>query len=399
MSIINPNLAHYTSQYVPEYQNPYNVSLADYANSIMTTNANATDVATAVNSGSSSSGDNADDGKISFGKKIGNFFKGIGKTVVNAVKSLNPLNPKNWGNILKTGLVVAASIACPAVGVAVCAYGAAKGAVTIAKGAAAASNATTDAEAEAAWQNMGSGTFQVGMSVVGAKAGLKAMKANPASAMGQLGKGAGIKATTKAYLKDAGTSAKAAGHKFVDVTKTAGGKASGIVKGHYANSASASKLGKAYDAVKLTTKDGLHYAKDAVKNTKWGEAYQNTGIDRTTLAGKAKAGFQATKNMYTQAKAARAAQAQADAAKGELILARPQGRFGKYGAKIKNATPNFVKNGYHKFAQAAQNANLTKFGAVTPGIVSNLDPAVSDEDMAILQNQALLNQYGYYNVY
>lgn len=119
--------------------------------------------------------DGKDDGKISFGSKVKNFFKGIGNTIKGAVKSL--ATPKGF---LKAAACVALC-AIPGVGpiaaTALGAIGVVKGVTTVVKGAKAAHNATTDAEAEAAWQNIGSGTFQVAVSRVAMKAGLKGIKA------------------------------------------------------------------------------------------------------------------------------------------------------------------------------------------------------------------------------
>ena len=171
---------------IKAYQNPYYQelygdknsamyglpSISDDAASIMATGSvqNLADVS------SSGSSDGADDGKIGFFSKVGSFFKGIGKTVKNAVKNL--FTPKGF---LKTALAV--GLCCipgigPVIGMGMLAYGAVKGVKTVAQGAVAAHNATSDAEAKAAWENIGSGTFQVAASVAPMKGLHGAIKAN-----------------------------------------------------------------------------------------------------------------------------------------------------------------------------------------------------------------------------
>lgn len=122
--------------------------------------------------------DGKDDGKIGFFSAIGNAIKGIGKTVVNGVKGMftNKEGKFSLGKTLLSIGTAALCIAVPAVGVAACVVGGAMGAIQIGKGAYKAATAETDAEAKMAWQDMGGGAFTVAASVVGAKAGVKAVK-------------------------------------------------------------------------------------------------------------------------------------------------------------------------------------------------------------------------------
>ncbi|MBR1977401.1 hypothetical protein IKA15_03895, partial [bacterium] len=116
---------------------------------------------------------NADDGKISFGEKVGSFFKGIGKSIVNGVKSI--FTPKG---LLTTALTIGACMipgVGPLIGMGLAVVGVAKGAVSVAKGAAAAASAQTDEQAKQAWENIGGGTFTTAMSVVGVKGAAKAI--------------------------------------------------------------------------------------------------------------------------------------------------------------------------------------------------------------------------------
>ncbi len=119
--------------------------------------------------------DQADDGKISFGQKIKSFGKGIISPITNMFKS-----PANF---LKGALGIAAGAGLIAItgGAAapiMVAAGVGLGGVQIVKGAAGAMSAKTDAEAQKAWENMGSGTFAVAGSIAGAKAAVKASGGN-----------------------------------------------------------------------------------------------------------------------------------------------------------------------------------------------------------------------------
>lgn len=121
--------------------------------------------------------DGKDDGKIGFFSAIGNAIKGIGKTVVNGVKGMFTGKDGKFslGKTLLSIGTAALCIAVPAVGVAACVVGGAMGAVQVGKGIYNAATATTDAEAKMAWQDVGGGAFTVAASVVGAKAGMKAV--------------------------------------------------------------------------------------------------------------------------------------------------------------------------------------------------------------------------------
>ena len=180
-----------------------------------------------------------DDGKIGFWKGVGNFFKGAAKAVVNTVKGVLT-DPKK---LLLTAGAIALSIACPPAGVALAVAGGVAGAVTVGKGVYKAATATTDAEAEAAFQEMGGGALQVGLSVVGAKAGIKAMKGVEGSAMSSA---TGLKGNVTAYIKDAKASITGGnGYNGVGVVKNI--KAAGFEKGN--------RLGAIKDGIKTSYDD------------------------------------------------------------------------------------------------------------------------------------------------
>lgn len=188
---LNPNLDAY--RYQQNATQVYNTELTGSAQTVV--NEVQTDTFNSVTtSASEGCTDGKDDGKIGIFSAIGNAIKGVGKTIVNGVKGMFTDSEGNFslGKTLLSIGTAAACIAFPAVGVAVCAVGGAMGAVQVGKGIYKAATAETDAEAKQAWQEIGGGTFTVASSVLGAKAGLKAVKAtstagtNGASALSQL---------------------------------------------------------------------------------------------------------------------------------------------------------------------------------------------------------------------
>lgn len=154
--------------------------------------------------------DGKDDGHISFWSKIGHAVKGVGKTIVNGVKGMFTDSKGNFslGKTLLSVGVIAASVAFPAVGLALCVAGGISGAVQVGKGIKNACAATTDAQAKEAWENIGGGTFQVAASVAGAKASFNAMKATSTATNGlsSLSEGASFVDKVKAFSADATSS-------------------------------------------------------------------------------------------------------------------------------------------------------------------------------------------------
>lgn len=121
-------------------------------------------------------GDGKDDGKISWGKKLKNFGKGIGNFFKGMVCDEN-------GRFSLKRTLTTVGIAAGAVVLSVATYGAAvpylaAAGVTMAtyqtgKGIYKACTAKTDREAEQAWQEIGSGTTALVVSIAGAKGALK----------------------------------------------------------------------------------------------------------------------------------------------------------------------------------------------------------------------------------
>ena len=126
-------------------------------------------------------GDGNDDGKISFGKKCKNFVKGVGNFFKGMVCDEN-------GKFSIKRTLTTAAVAAGAVALTVATGGAAApflvgagvvmGAVQTGKGIKKAMEAKTDAQAEAAWQEIGSGATAIVGSVAGAKGALKTAKVN-----------------------------------------------------------------------------------------------------------------------------------------------------------------------------------------------------------------------------
>ena len=160
---------------------------------------------------------NGDDGKLTFGQKVGSFFKGIGNSIKGAVKNL--FTPKGF---LKAALCVGACM-IPGVGPFIAAglacVGVAKGVGTVINGAQQASMATTDAEAMAAWENIGGGTFTAAASAVALKGAAGAIKANTANA--------GLVATKGATGSKLGTHWQAAKQTYHNSTM---GQVTGAIK-------------------------------------------------------------------------------------------------------------------------------------------------------------------------
>lgn len=121
-------------------------------------------------------GDGADDGKISFGSKL----KNMGKGVVNFFKGM-VCDESGKFSIKRTLTTVAVAAGAVALTVAtggaatpfLIAGGVALGGAQVVKGGIKAATAKTDAEAENAWQDIGSGTTAVVGAVAGAKGALK----------------------------------------------------------------------------------------------------------------------------------------------------------------------------------------------------------------------------------
>ena len=129
--------------------------------------------------------DGVDDGKIGIDGVLINLGEGILKGFADGITGMFTDSNGNF-SLAKTLTTVAIGglcVAFPALGVAACAIGAVSGGTQLVKGAVAASKATTDAEAKAAWENIGAGGSTVVGCVLGAKASVGAMKGSSTAAI------------------------------------------------------------------------------------------------------------------------------------------------------------------------------------------------------------------------
>ncbi len=160
-----------------------------------------------------------DDGKISGKEKCKNFFKGVGNFFKGMVCDEN--GKFSWKRTLTTVAVAAGAVALTvATGGAatpfLVAAGATMGAVQVGKGAYKAATAKTDAEAAAAWQEMGSGATAIVGSVAGAKGALRSSGVNVAKTPSVISsfKNGGFKSGMAATGKSVTSSLKATGECF-----------------------------------------------------------------------------------------------------------------------------------------------------------------------------------------
>jgi len=178
-------------------------------NNTATTSTNTTSSKATIAENECSDGN--DDGKISFWSKVGNAIEGVGKGLVNCVvgafttKDAEGNTKFSLGKTLLTAATVAACfipVVGPAIGCGLAAVGVVSGTTAIVKAGIQAhnieKNGGTDAEAKAAWENIGSGTLTVAASVVGLKGSAGVLK-------GQLAGGSTTVAAVKALGKNATT--------------------------------------------------------------------------------------------------------------------------------------------------------------------------------------------------
>ena len=166
---------------------------------------------------SAASSDGKDDGKISFKEKMQNFGEGLVKPIKNIFAS-----PKNMAITAATiaGGTALIALTSGAAAPVMVAAGLIGGAVQIGKGIYKQVNAKTDNDARQAWQEMGTGTFTLGVSAAGAKSSLKAAKVDGAKDMSVI-KAAGkcivdLPKNIKASVKNISSNIKVA--PVVDVT-------------------------------------------------------------------------------------------------------------------------------------------------------------------------------------
>lgn len=124
--------------------------------------------------------DGKDDGKIGFFASIGNAIEGVGKAIVKGVKGMFTDAEGNFSlgkTLLSIGTIAATFIPVvgPVITCGLACYGIYQGTTAVVNAATIAANATSDAEAKQAWENIGSGAFTVVTSAYGLKAGASAL--------------------------------------------------------------------------------------------------------------------------------------------------------------------------------------------------------------------------------
>ena len=208
--------------------------------------------------------DGKDDGKLGFFESIGSAISGAVKGVVNGVKGMFFDENGNFslGNTLKT---IATGAAClipgvgPVIAAGLCTVGVVKGVSGVAQGISAAASATTDAEAKAAFESIGSGVLTTGLSAVGVKASVGAIAKNVAntgvvaSAADDVAKMSFSKQV--GTIKDGVVNSFKNGNGIIGGAKSAANTLTGNYYGAAWNSATGTTLQKAGTVMKQTAHD------------------------------------------------------------------------------------------------------------------------------------------------
>ena len=218
--------------------------------------------------------DGQNDGKIGIGSALLNAGEGIIKGAINGIKGMftNKEGKFSLGKTLLSVGIAAACIAFPAVGAVACGIGAIAGGSQVIKGFKAQANATTDAEAKAAWENIGEGTSTVVGCALGAKASVGAMKGASTAAIDDVAKVAskalknGDDITT-GMLKGLDNVDEVAAA-LDDVTDAA--KAAEVIKstGKMKNASALSNVDDSLTGTKKLTETAKAFGKDAMSSTK-----------------------------------------------------------------------------------------------------------------------------------
>ena len=221
--------------------------------------------------------DGKDDGKVGFFSAAGNIIKGAAKNAVSAVKGCFTDKNGNFSPLktLSTVAMGAACVAFPAVGMVACGIGAVTGGASMAKGVMNALNATTDAEAKDAWEQVGAGGLTLATSVVGAKASFSAVKNSSTAGLASLDDAAA------AIAKQEG---KTSILSQLDDTATIGQKASALGKDMLSSTSNGLKNAKAAVGETLNTIKEKAPENPFKKKTTTAETGAETATAETTAA-------------------------------------------------------------------------------------------------------------------
>ena len=179
--------------------------------------------------------DGKDDGKISFFSKVANVVEGSAKGVLNMAKSAIQ-------HPFKTAAMVGVCcipIVGPIVGGGLAAYGLYSGGKQVLNAINVANNATTDAEAKAAFENIGSGAVTVGVSAVGLKASAGVLK-------GQLNGGSSTVNAVKDVVSNKATAGEVAKTAVTEGIKETATNVGNLVQGVVKKGQKALEKGKEY---------------------------------------------------------------------------------------------------------------------------------------------------------
>lgn len=230
--------------------------------------------------------DGEDDGKIGIFDAIGSTIKGAVEGVVNGIKGCFFDENGNFslGNTLKTALTVGACFipgVGPIVATGLCAYGAVKGGIGVAKGVAAAATAETDAEAKAAFESIGANGVATAASAVGLKASASALASNVT------GSATGSTLKNIASVKDAVVKSVKTGNGITGKLTSA---ADTLTGGYYgsawgsATGSTAEKLGQVASQTAKQTGQNVVAAGKALKQTAQNKIDKLTGKTGTGTA-------------------------------------------------------------------------------------------------------------------
>lgn len=290
--------------------------------------------------------DGKDDGKIGIGSAILHTLKGAGKSIVNTVVGI-VTDPKK---LLLTAGTVVACVLCPplavGLGVAGVAGGLYSGAKAVGQAVDLYKNGGTDAEAKAAFEDIGASALQVGVSALGVKAGVKAMKATSGSAMSNVAKSS--KTGVKGVIENGRNTVKA----FAEDTVT-GGRGFTRVNGRLKiNTSNAGYKGtQIYTNVKNNIKN-----EGIIKGTQTSASQARTKISEARTAKTAQKEY----NRYKNADAETQAKMDADIKNYKTVneaqnsLKSAEGKVNKLNEQLTNVADDAAKQGIQKQLKTAR---------------------------------------------
>jgi len=305
---------------------------------------------TTTESGSILSGkcdDGKDDGKIGIGSAIVSIGKGAWKSIGNTIVGI-VTDPKKL--LVTAGTIVACTLFPPlavGLGVAGVVTGVISGGKAIGQAIDLYKNGGSDAEAKAAFEDIGASALQVGVSALGVKAGVKAMKATSGSAMSNVTKSSakGIKGaiengknTVKAFAEDTVTG----GRGFTRVN--------GKLKINLDNAG--------YKGTQMYTsvKNNIHNEGGVIKGVKASASQAKTKLAEAKTAKAAQKEYSRYKdaNAETQAKMDADIKDYKSVSEAQSSLKAAEGRVSELNKQLANAADDAAKQGIQEQLKAAR---------------------------------------------